>query len=475
VTVLQSTPQAAAAGVPPNFDEAVARLRDELGEGRLVTDAHAAAAYAGDYSAARRPAVSGFVVALPQDAAEVATVLRTANAYRVPVVTRGAGTGLSGGANAAPGNIVLSTERLNRILEISPEDEVAVVEPGLLTGSLNKALLPFGLFYAPDPASSSISSIGGSVATNAGGLRCAKYGVTRDAVLALEVVLADGSTLRTGHGSIRGVTGLDLTGLFVGSEGVLGVIVSVTVRLRPVPVERSTLTVYFDSIDRAAGAINRLSRSTARPTVLELFDRPTLENIDTHSGSSLAAGGGALLLIEVDGYGAAQQSRELLETLAAAGGRGRIVADPGEAESLWELRRSGRGESRPVWAIGEEIAVPKSKLGEAYRELARIGREYGVEASAIAHAWDGTLHPALVLEIPRGTDSAEVPANLLAAADDLISTALRLGGTISGEHGIGLEKRQWLPLEPDRKSLDLQHQLKAVFDPNNILNPGKAL
>jgi glycolate oxidase len=408
-------------------------------------------------------------VVRPADVAGVQTVLRWADRHRVPVVTRGAGTGLSGGAVGLAGGIVLSTERLDRILEIAPDDQVARVEPGVLGADLDAALAPLGLRYAPDPASWRISSIGGNVATNAGGLRCAKYGVTRESVLALDVVLADGSLISTGHRSIKGVTGLDLVGLFTGSEGTLGVVVGITVRLRPRPVREETVATWFDSFEEAAAGLLSITAGKARPAVLELLDGDTLVDIDAHSGATLAAGGRALLLAQTDGHGAVAEADEIEGVLLAAGGRPRRLQGE-EAEFHWELRRSGRGPVVDKIAIGEDIAVPLSQIGPFHAELTRIGAAHGVSVRAVAHAGDGNFHPLLFAD-----DAPGAVERVEAAADELVATALRLGGTISGEHGIGTAKQRWLGQELTPQVRALQAGIKAVFDPHGLLNPGKAL
>ncbi|WP_432513264.1 FAD-binding oxidoreductase [Kineococcus sp. SYSU DK001] len=408
-------------------------------------------------------------VVRPRDVGQVQTVLRWATRHRVPVVPRGAGTGLSGGAVGVTGGIVLSTERLDRILEIAPADQVARVEPGVLGADLDAALAPLGLRHAPDPASWRISSIGGNVATNAGGLRCAKYGVTRESVLALDVVLADGSLISTGHRSIKGVTGLDLVGLFTGSEGTLGVVVGITIRLRPRPVDERTLATWFDSVDAAAQGLLALTAGAARPAVVELLDGPTLRDIDAFSGTTLAAHGQALLLVQTDGHGALAEAEEIEAALAGAGGRVRRLAGA-EAEFHWELRRSGRGPLEDVLAVGEDVAVPLSRIGEFHREITRIAAAHRVSVRVVAHAGDGNFHPLLLAD-----DAAGAAERLEAAADEVVATALRLGGTISGEHGIGTAKRRWLADEISPRVRALQAGVKAVFDPLGLLNPGKAL
>lgn len=419
-------------------------------------------------------AQDGPAVAFPSTVAEVQQLVRLAGRHGVSVVPRGAGTGLSGGAAAGADQLVISTDRLTRIVEVSPADEVAVVEPGVLNSALNERLAPLGLFYAPDPASWRISSIGGNIATNAGGLRCAKYGVTRESVLALDVVLADGSLVSIGHRSIKGVTGLDLVSLFVGSEGVLGIVVGATVRIRPLPVARRTVTAFFDSTAAGAAAIGAITASRVRPSVIEFLDQPTLEGIDAANDSGLRARGAALLLIELDGFGIDEQTAELTAALEAVGARVRVETDD-DAEGLWELRRSGRRFDDGSWFAGGDVAVPKSRIAEIFAGFPEIEARHGVTVSAVAHAGDGNLHPVVTLPIPADADPAVVPAAVHDAADDLVRAALAVGGTVSGEHGIGTVKRALAAEELAARVRAAQLAIKDALDPAGLFNPGKAL
>ncbi|MGP9842963.1 FAD-binding oxidoreductase [Brachybacterium sp. 107] len=459
-------------GPSTSLDELAARLRDQLGEDAVprVPDA----SYGADRGV--RPAADArFVLVLPRDVEGVQATMRLASSTGTPVVPRGAGSGLSGGATATDGVIVLSLERLTTIREIDPLDEVAVVEAGVITADLSTALAPHGVFYAPDPASARISTIGGNIATNAGGLHCAKYGVTRESVLALEVVLADGTLLRTGHRSIKGVTGLDLTQLLIGSEGTLAVVVAATVRVHPLPVARRTVLARFRSAAQAAAGVGAISRSPVRPAATELLDAGTLADIDSYTGAQIADADSAMLLLELDGYGIEEQAGDLVRVLTDAGGTVRVIEDETEAEQLWELRRSSRAAGGGRARLGEDVAVPKSRLPEILAELEAIGRRHGVRTSVVAHAGDGNLHPAFSLPGVPEDPAAELPDAILDAADDLVRTALDLGGTISGEHGIGTAKQRWLGLELSADSRALQRRLKDAFDPQHLLNPGKAL
>jgi glycolate oxidase len=437
----------------------------------------ATAVYSHDAGTAPRPgsrATDGPAVAFPATVAEVQQLVRLAARHGVSVVPRGAGTGLSGGALAGADQLVISTDRLNRIVEVSPADEVAVVEPGVLNAALNEHLAPLGLFYAPDPASWRISTIGGNIATNAGGLRCAKYGVTRESVLALDVVLADGSLVSIGHRSIKGVTGLDLVSLFVGSEGVLGIVVGATVRIRPLPVARRTVTAFFDSTAAGAAAIGAITASRVRPSVIEFLDQPTLDGIDAANDSGLRARGAALLLIELDGFGIDEQTTELATALEAFGARVHVESDA-DAEELWELRRSGRRLGEGTWFVGGDVAVPKSRIAEIFAGFPGIEERYGVAVSAVSHAGDGNLHPVVTLPIPAAADPAIVPTALHEAADDLVRAALAVGGTVSGEHGIGTVKRELAAEELAARVRTAQLAIKHALDPTGLFNPGKAL
>jgi glycolate oxidase len=415
----------------------------------------------------------------PNSIESVQAILRIASAAGVVVVPRGAGTGLSGGAAVPDGALVLSTENLTGIVRIDPDNEIAVVQAGVVTADLDAAAAEHGLMYAPDPASHEISTIGGNIATNAGGLHCVKYGVTRESVLGLTVVLADGSVLRTGKQTIKGVVGYDLTALLVGSEGTLGVVVEATVRLRPRPVKTRTAVAFFPSSAAAAAGVGALIRARVQPSVLELLDAGSLQAIDRAQGTVLSKGTGpgdgdlpstrALLLAQTDGYGADAEIEVLGAALAAAGGQVEFLEDEAAAHYLW-LRRHGRGPTPDVWMIGEDVAVPRSALPAMLTAINGIGERYGLDVSVVAHAGDGNLHPLFSIA-KRPDDRGVPPAVLAVAADELVRAAIACGGTISGEHGVGITKREWLELEISPDALSLQRRVKAAFDPHGILNP----
>ncbi|WP_144763165.1 FAD-binding oxidoreductase [Curtobacterium sp. 9128] len=462
------------------MDTVVARLRSALDDPRgavVLDDDPVLDAVRTDKSgwvASGRPAA----VVEARTVAHVQATLRTCNDLGVPVVPRGAGTGLAGGANGTDGSVVLSVARMDRILEVSVEDELAVVEPGVLNGALNAAVAPLGLRFAPDPASAAIASVGGNIATNAGGLRCVKYGVTREAVLGLDVVLADGRLVSTGHRTVKGVTGLDLTALLVGSEGTLGVVVGATVRLVPVPPgEPATLGAVFPDVRAAAAAAAAVVRGPERPCTVELLDADALAGIAAYLGPDLVAetvgdvsGGGAFLLVEFDGVGAAAAARGAEPVLQSGGAHVRRARDQAERERLLTVRRSFHAamEARGRVLI-EDVAVPRSRLADMFDRVQAISRQYGVAIPTVAHAGDGNLHPNFVF------DGDEVPPQVWDAADALFRAAIELGGTLTGEHGVGVLKRRWIGDELGDDVAALQRAIRQVFDPNGILNPGKVL
>jgi glycolate oxidase len=407
-------------------------------------------------------------VVFPQSAEQVQAVLRGAHASRTPVVARGAGTALTGAGAAGAGVIVLDFGRMNRILAIRAADGVAVVEPGVITAELDRAAAGHGLRYAPDPASLELSTIGGNIATNAGGLRCAKYGVTRDAVLGLDVVLADGTRIGTGRATLKGVAGYDLTGLFVGSEGTLGVVVAATVRLRSLPEPTATVAAAYADVEAAAAAAVALAEARIQPVLAELLDEATLNAIDAAQGTSLRAAGAALLVVQTDG--GADEAERAAAVLGRDAAGLRTTTDPAETAALLAARRQALPSvERLGRPLIEDIAVPRSRLAEAVREIAAIARRHDVPVCTVAHAGDGNLHPLIVT----GRDGISEAA--VRAADEIFGLALRLGGTVTGEHGIGVLKRAWLEREIGPAAHDLQQRLKALFDPHGILNPGKVL
>ena len=448
-------------------DAVIERLRAELGD-RVDTDPAGLEASRADRSG-HASAGAPLAIVHAASTADVQTTLRIAHATGTPVVTRGAGTGLAGGAIAGPGEIVLSVRAMDRILEINPDDLLAVVEPGILNGDLNRALAEHGLWWAPDLASRDISTVGGNIATGAGGLLCAKYGVVRDAVLGVDLVLADGRLLRLGHRSVKGVTGLDLTSLVIGSEGTLGVVVAATLKLRRLAAGHArTLTASFPDVRAAARGAAAVTASGVQPAIMELMDALSVATTHRYLGLDAPPAGLAQLTIQTDGPAADAEAEAIATTLAAAGGTVRLAADDAEAETLWLVRRSVNPASALLGTrLIEDVSVPRSALPAMFDEIARIEREYDLVIPTVCHAGDGNLHPSFLYT------GDEVPEHVWRAADDLFQSALRLGGTLTGEHGVGVLKRRWLADELGEDQWELQRQIARVFDPAGILNPGK--
>lgn len=455
-------------------DDVIPRLTAELGDA-VVVDGPLLDAVREDRSGwvSEHPALALVRAASVDD---VQRVMRLATETGTPVVPRGAGTGLAGGAIASRGAIVLDLTRMDRILELDDVDELAVVEAGVLNGDLDRAARERGLWYAPDPASRAISTVGGNIATNAGGLLCAKYGVTRESVLGLAVVLADGTLLRTGHRTVKGVTGYDLTALLTGSEGTLGVIVEATVRLRPlVAGETHTVAAAFPDVEAAGVAAAGVAAARIRPALLELIDAVGLARVAEHLGTEALAGtpvatlepGETFLLAQTDAGDAAAEAEVIARVFAEAGGRVTRSTDAATGDRLLGIRRA----MHPALAsrgrvLIEDVAVPRSRLPQMFRAIAEVGERHGVEIPTLAHAGDGNLHPNFVFE------GEDVPDHVWAAADEMFRAAVRLGGTLTGEHGVGLLKRRWLAEELGDDSVALQRRIKQVFDPAGILSPG---
>ncbi|MFH8249603.1 FAD-binding oxidoreductase [Microbacterium sp. B2969] len=406
---------------------------------------------------------------------DVAATVRIAAAHGVSVVPRGAGTGLSGGANATPGCLVLSLERMTRIALVDVAERYAVVEAGVLNDDLRRHVAASGLWYPPDPASQSISTIGGNVATNAGGICCVKYGVTRDYVLGLTVVLADGRVAKVGRTTAKGVTGYDLAGLFVGSEGTLGIVVEATVKLLPLGGrEERAIVGYFRSLTDAGRAVAAVSGAGIIPSALELIDRTCLHAVAEWQSWELPEGASALLLAKVDEPG--ERGEELAGRieeafLAAGGSQVERAVDPDEVARLFSARRLAYPALERLGPVlTEDVCVPRSAVPEMLARIERAASDEDVVIANIAHAGDGNLHPLIIA--PEGDDEAKRRAKR--AFDRIVDDCRALGGTVTGEHGVGLLKLPGAAAELSDVVLDLHASIKGALDPRGILNPGKA-
>ncbi len=414
-----------------------------------------------------------FAVVFPRTAEQVSSVMQAAHTHRVPVVPRGAGSGLTGGSNAIDGSLIVCVERMRDVLEVNGTDGYVETQPGIMNTELRDHVKGHGLWYAPDPASKDFCSIGGNVNTNAGGLCCVKYGVTRDAVLGLEVVLADGRITRLGRRTIKGVAGYDLAGMIVGSEGTLGIVTMARLRLRPLPPPAITSVAVFDDIG-AAGRATAAIMAELTPSMLEVMDQQTIRVVENWRPMGLDVSAGALLVAQTDsGLGAAADADRLIAICLEQGAAEAYRAETEEeSEMLLGARRMAiiAMEATGDWLL-DDVAVPRSRLSEAMLRIQDVAARHDVTICTFGHAGDGNLHPTIVTE--RGDQAAA--ARALLAFDDILEVALACGGTITGEHGVGSLKQHALAQELDEVAASLHPRIKQAWDPENILNPGKSL
>ncbi len=412
------------------------------------------------------------LVAFPADAEQVSAVFRLCQGLRVPFTPVAARSGKSGGSLPLHGGVSVSLERLNRILRISSEDLVAVVEPGVITGDLMKAVEAKGLFYPPDPNSWEFCTIGGNIAENAGGPRALKYGVTRDYVIGLEWVLPDGERMRVGRQTIKGVAGYDLVGLFVGSEGTLGVATEITLQLIPLPKQVKTALIAFPTVLHAARAVSAVLAAGILPRTLELLDDVSLRAV-SNRGVQFPPGAGSCVLAEVDGNGEEglwAELSQLSEICTAHGAQETLLAQTEEQrERLWSARRVLSTALRALkpYKISEDIAVPRSRIPDTIEALKAMGQELGLTVATYGHAGDGNLHANILFDSPQERPKVDE------AVERMLKITVAAGGTITGEHGVGYAKREFLSLEQPEPVIALQRRLKAFFDPSGLLNPGK--
>jgi len=448
------------------------KLVELLGADAVSSEAEVLAAHSGDkWIAAHEPDL----VVFARSTTDVSKLLQFASREKIPVTARGAGFGYVGGCVPARGGIALSLARMNRIKEISFGDAVAIVEPGVITADLKAAARAQNLFYPPDPASMKDCTIGGNVATNAGGPRCLKYGVTRNYVIALEVVLANGDALKTGGRVHKNKTGFDLIGLFVGSEGMLGVVTEITLRLLPLPPARATLSAAFATATQAAEAVQEIFAAGFLPSSLELADHFTLEAARRDLGKLIVPPGNAHLLVDLDGQDESVRSeaaaiRELLQKKNPNA----IEMATGEAdcEKLWALRREFSNSLRAtgLTKLNEDVVVPRSRLVDLMEFAETLQAKYGFPIACFGHAGDGNIHVNIMTKDYIDPEMREKVDRTL---DDLFAQVLAWGGVITGEHGIGLAKKRWWPEATSEVVRELHHKLKQSLDPDNILNPGK--
>ncbi len=450
-----------------------AELAAKLGAGAVLADADVTGGYRRDMMPLA-PSGDPLAVVLPADAAEVQVVVRACAAAGVPIVPRGAGSGLSGAANAVDGCVVLVTTRMNEIVEVDPDNRLAVVQPGVVNLDLRGAVEKHGLFYPPDPSSYDWCTIGGNLSTNAGGLCCVKYGVTTDSVLGLEVVLADGELLRTGRRTVKGVAGYDLTKLFVGSEGTLGVITQATLALRPLPQAPGTLVAAFPALAAAGAAVSRIVREGIVPSLMEIMDATSIAAVEAHLNTQLGAGRGcaALLLCQSDSGGeAARQELRAIEQVCSDVGADLVHAtfDPAEGRMLLAARRAVLNalDGLGAW-MTDDVCVPRTRIADLISGCERIGERVGLRVAVVGHAGDGNMHPTIVYD-PSSAGEFERADQ---AFRDILAMGLALGGTVTGEHGIGRIKQEWLEREIGPVGMRVHRTIKAALDPGTLFNPG---
>lgn len=413
------------------------------------------------------------LIVFPESAEEVSRILVLANTNRFPVIPRGQGSGLTGGSVPVRGGVVLSMMKMNRILQIDTENLVAVVEPGVITFVLQQEVAKKGLMYPPDPASHKYSSIGGNVGECAGGPNSLKYGVTRDYVLGIETVLPTGEILNVGVKTMKGVVGYDLTRLFVGSEGTLGVVTRITLKLVPLPETKATILALFREVEDAAVTVSSIIAARIVPSTMEFMDRASVWCAEKASPMGLPEGTGGLLLIEVDGN---QQSvmaqaenvkRIVLEHNAI---RCDVTQEPAESDRLWQARRTlsqATYNLNPV-KIAEDVVVPRSEIPTLIRVLEEMEKRFQIPILSFGHAGDGNFHVSIMIQ-----DTEDHRERAEEAVKEIFAETIRLGGTLSGEHGVGLSKAAYIDMELSPDSIAVMKKIKNLFDPNNILNPGK--
>ena len=415
-------------------------------------------------------------VIVPGNRDEISKVMVIANREKINIIPRGAGTNICGGSVAREGGIIIVFHRLNKILEIDTESRCAVVQPGVVNADLQKEVAQYGLMYPPDPASMFVSTIGGNVALNAGGPRGVKYGVTRDYLLGLEVVLPTGDVIRTGGKTLKNVSGYDLTRLMCGSEGTLGIITEITLRLVPSAPAKATLQAIYSNLDDAATTVSAIIGSGIVPTTLELIDRTVLDVISNYGGAKFSDEAEALLLIEVDGEEVLlEEQGKRIEKFCKDRGAMEVerAKTPEEAEKLWQARRSAFGAVASIMpnCIVEDATVPVKMLPAIIRKIVELADKYQLKIGVLAHAGDGNLHPLIMTDLRDKEEMERVDKALV----ELYEAAMKMGGTLSGEHGIGIAKDKFMSMEFTQISIDLMRGIKRVFDPNNILNPGSFL
>jgi len=451
------------------------KIRDQfkkiVGQNRLLEKAEELLCYS--YDAYHEEAMPDLVL-LPVTCQEVSEIMKICSSYKIPVTARGAGTSVCGASIPAKHGIVLCFSKMNKIMEINTKDRYIIVQPGVVNIDIQKALEPFNFFYPPDPGSMNVSTIGGNVAQNAGGPRCLKYGVTADYILGMEVVLASGKIVRFGSRNVKDVTGYRLSGLFCGSEGTLGIVTEIILRVVPVPETIKTILVTFDDLDNTAKSVSDIIGAGILPVALELLDKLTINAIEDSAKLGLPRQAEGSLLIEIDGVKEAceKEMEKIIEKVQANGATSiQEAKSDKERDRLWEARRTAFGVFAKLAPdiFSEDVTVPASKIPLMIRKTVAIVQKYGLKVGILAHAGDGNMHPM----IPADKSNKEEWERVEKAFDEIVEAAVSLNGTLSGEHGIGLAKARFLPLVMNEDSIEFMSVIKKAVDPYGILNPGK--
>ncbi|MBC9782914.1 FAD-binding protein [Heliobacterium chlorum] len=455
-----------------SVQQAIREMETLLGKERVLTTIEDLACYAFD-ATADMPSHRPDAIVLPQTTEEVQAIMRIASKHKTPIYPRGAGTNLSGGTIPLKGGVVVTFQRMNKILEIDAENLTATVQPGVVIQSLNTAVAPYGLIYPPDPGTVSTATMAGSTAECSGGLRGLKYGVTKHYIMGLEVVLANGEKFRCGGKTVKNVTAYDLVKLFTGSEGTLGIITELIVKLIPAPESRKSMLAIFSDLDDAGKAIAGIISAKVIPATLEIMDKTTIQTVESFSHAGLPTDAEAVLLIEVDGIPevVAKEAESVEEVCKQFKGNVRVAETDKERDQLWAARRAALpalAQKSPTTVL-EDATVPRSRIPEMLRAIRQIAKKYDLLIGTFGHAGDGNLHPTILCD----ERNEEQMKRVHKAVDEIFRVAVDLGGTLSGEHGIGMAKMKYLEWELGATGVDVLRRIKEALDPEYLLNPGK--
>ncbi|NLI91177.1 MAG: FAD-binding protein [Peptococcaceae bacterium] len=453
--------------------EVLHELIKVLGKENVLSEKEDLVTYSYDATAAV-PSVEPDVVVTPTSTEHVVEIVKIANRYKIPIYPRGSGTNLSGGAIPIKKGIVLTTQKMNKILELDADNLTAMVQPGVIIQDLNNEAVKHGLIYPPDPGTVSTATMGGSVSECSGGLRGLKYGVTKHYIMGMELVLANGDVIKWGGKTVKNVSGYDLTALFTGAEGTLGIITKLLVKLIPAPEARKSLLAVFDDLDKAGNAISDIIRNKVIPATLEIMDKVTIGTVENFTHAGLPTDAEAVLLIEVDGYKeVVEREAPVVERVCRENGAVdiKVAKTDQERDLIWFARRNALpslAQVKPALVL-EDATVPRSKIPNVIKEIRRIAEKYNLMIGTYGHAGDGNLHPTIVID-PRDQDEVH---RMEQAVDEIFKAAISLEGTLSGEHGIGIGKVKYLPLEFGEAGVNTIRRIKEALDPNYLLNPGK--